>query len=220
MTPSMQFSRDLQKEFRRRSKAAAFGEIAQFRALRSAFGALKPRFQVEEYHGAGQPDAAAGQAVAPGSRRSMLCKYGLAPSSHAIPGELRAVGSAFRTAPTRSPQSIRSAPGSATKRDSAIHRCVRGVPSNLAWGGHVLCICRYLAACRGANNGVRATVDNNAAWNPTVSWLCRQANLLLSWNVRPVLVRASSGDARGLGKCRGRARKKRSNGVICGAGTE
>ena len=52
MTPAQQFARSLQREFRNRSASAAFGEIAQFRALKDAFGALKPKFQVEEYHGA------------------------------------------------------------------------------------------------------------------------------------------------------------------------
>jgi len=52
MPPSHQFALSLQQEFRRRSATAAFGEIAQFRALKEAFGALKPKFQVEEYHGA------------------------------------------------------------------------------------------------------------------------------------------------------------------------
>lgn len=42
----------LQHEFRQRSALAKFGEIAQFRALKDAFGALKPKFQIEEYHGA------------------------------------------------------------------------------------------------------------------------------------------------------------------------
>lgn len=41
----------LQKEFRRRSASAGFGEVAQFRALKDAFGALRPKFQIEEYHG-------------------------------------------------------------------------------------------------------------------------------------------------------------------------
>jgi len=52
MTPAQQFAHNLQREFRSRSASAAFGEIAQFRALKDAFGALKPKFQVEEYHGA------------------------------------------------------------------------------------------------------------------------------------------------------------------------
>lgn len=52
MTPARQFAHALQLEFRRRSASAAFGEIAQFRALKDAFRALKPRFQVDEYHGA------------------------------------------------------------------------------------------------------------------------------------------------------------------------
>lgn len=52
MTQSQQFARALQHEFRNKSAAVKFGEIAQFRALKDAFGALKPKFQVEEYHGA------------------------------------------------------------------------------------------------------------------------------------------------------------------------
>lgn len=52
MPPAQNFASALRHEFSQRSSAAAFGEIAQFRALKDAFGALKPRFQVEEYHGA------------------------------------------------------------------------------------------------------------------------------------------------------------------------
>lgn len=52
MNTAKQFAGDLRKEFLKRSSSAAFGEIAQFRALQGAFGALKPKFQVEEYHGA------------------------------------------------------------------------------------------------------------------------------------------------------------------------
>lgn len=52
MTSAHQFALALQNEFRRKSAPAAFGEIAQFRALKDAFRALKPKFQVEEYHGA------------------------------------------------------------------------------------------------------------------------------------------------------------------------
>lgn len=52
MPPAHQFALALQREFRPRSMSAAFGEIAQFRALQDAFGALRPKFHVEEYHGA------------------------------------------------------------------------------------------------------------------------------------------------------------------------
>ncbi|MGV2288812.1 hypothetical protein AAHK20_08845 [Trinickia sp. YCB016] len=52
MNTAMQFAADLQDEFLKRSPTASFGEIAQFRALKDAFGALKPKFHVEEYHGA------------------------------------------------------------------------------------------------------------------------------------------------------------------------
>lgn len=52
MPPAQTFAAALRSEFRRRSAKATFGEIAQFRALKESFGALKPRFQVEEYHGA------------------------------------------------------------------------------------------------------------------------------------------------------------------------
>lgn len=52
MPPAKKFASALRNEFTRRSSAAAFGEIAQFRALQEAFGSLKPKFQVEEYHGA------------------------------------------------------------------------------------------------------------------------------------------------------------------------
>lgn len=51
MNTSKQFAADLRKEFFKYSSSADFAEIAQFRALQSAFGALKPKFQVEEYHG-------------------------------------------------------------------------------------------------------------------------------------------------------------------------
>lgn len=52
MPPAQKFASALRHEFKQRSLAAAFGEIAQFRALKDSFGALKPKFQVEEYHGA------------------------------------------------------------------------------------------------------------------------------------------------------------------------
>lgn len=52
MPSDHQFAHALKREFLRRSASSAFGEIAQFRALKDAFGALKPKFQVEEYHGA------------------------------------------------------------------------------------------------------------------------------------------------------------------------
>lgn len=52
MSNAQHFAKALHKEFLLRSSSAAFGEIAQFRALQDAFGALTPAFEVEEYHGA------------------------------------------------------------------------------------------------------------------------------------------------------------------------
>lgn len=52
MSQAKLFAHSLQTEFHKRSSVARLWEVDQFRALREAFGALKPRFKVEEYHGA------------------------------------------------------------------------------------------------------------------------------------------------------------------------
>lgn len=52
MNQSQQFACALQQQFRVSSAGVNFGEIAQFRAFKDAFRALKSTFLVEEYHGA------------------------------------------------------------------------------------------------------------------------------------------------------------------------
>ena len=51
MTPANQFARALQLAFSKRSAAAPFHEVEQFRALKDSFATLRPMFPVEEYHG-------------------------------------------------------------------------------------------------------------------------------------------------------------------------
>lgn len=52
MTESQRFGKSLAAAFSKESRASNFSEIAQFRALMRAFGTLRGKFAVEEFHGA------------------------------------------------------------------------------------------------------------------------------------------------------------------------
>lgn len=52
MTDSSKFGKSLAAAFARESRSSRFSEIEQFRALMRAFGALRGKFKVEEFHGA------------------------------------------------------------------------------------------------------------------------------------------------------------------------